>query len=91
MYIYHREEIVFRFLLNQPQSDCIYHFPIDFKPNKIQLGVPNQSRNPNQFDANHKSISLGQENRCKLSINFENHATTCEIKPSLDRNYTISD
>ena len=33
--IFTRKEIDFWFLLNQPKSDCIYHFSIDFKPNAI--------------------------------------------------------
>ena len=28
----------FRFLSHQPESDCIYQFPIDFEPNKFQFG-----------------------------------------------------
>ena len=31
-------EIDFQFLLNQPKSDCIYHFPIDLEPNGNPLG-----------------------------------------------------
>ena len=36
-------EINFRFLPNQPESDCIYHFPIDLEPDGIRFAVPDQS------------------------------------------------
>ena len=31
-------EIYFRFLLNKQESDCIYYFSNDFKPNGIPFG-----------------------------------------------------
>ena len=37
---YLHKEIYFCFLLNQPKSGCVYHCPIDFKPN----GTPFRSK-----------------------------------------------
>ena len=33
----HLQKSIFEFLLNQLKSDYIYHFPIDFEPNKISI------------------------------------------------------
>ena len=33
-----QKEIDFRFLLSKRESDCIYYFPFDFKPNGITFG-----------------------------------------------------
>ena len=40
----HRE-IFSKYHLIKPKSDCSYHFPIDFEPNRRPFAVPNLSEN----------------------------------------------